>query len=238
MAENTEQQTDAGTAESQSVVLDQGRGGIMGVKAGMTTLFTDQGESLACTVIDLRPNVITQVRTKDKDGYLGIQVGMIEKKEKNLTKSQKGHFKKSGGQGYHIVREFRIPDGTKMDGFAPGKELVAEFIKNGDLVDVTAISKGKGFAGVVKRFHFGGANASHGTSLTHRHGGSIGNRADPGKVFKNKKMAGHMGVEKVTIQNVKVIHVDSKKQILLVHGSVPGPKSGVVTIRRAVKAMG
>ncbi len=238
MAENTEQQTAADTGETQTVVLEQGRGGIMGVKAGMTTVFDENGASLACTVIDLKPNKITQVRTKDKDGYLGIQVGMLEKKDKNLTKSQKGHFKTSGGQGFHVVREFRLPDGAKLDGFAPGKTLVADFIKNGDLVDVTATSKGKGFSGVVKRYHFGGANASHGTSLTHRHGGSIGNRADPGKVFKNKKMAGHMGVEKITIQNVKVIHVDSKKQILLVHGSVPGPKSGVVTIRRAVKAMG
>jgi large subunit ribosomal protein L3 len=223
-------------ATREKVALAHGKGGVLGIKAGMTQVFTENGDSVAVTVIDLKPVVITQVKTKDKNGYQAVQVGMVEKKEKAANKAEKGHAKAAGTSGFYHYQEFRLADEAKLDGLTVGKVLSAEFLKPGDLVDLTAMSKGKGFQGGVKRYHMAGGFKSHGASLSHRQLGSIGNRADPAKCFKNKKMAGHMGHEQVTVQNVKVIRVDLENQLLLVHGSVPGPKSGIVTIRRAVKA--
>jgi large subunit ribosomal protein L3 len=220
---------------SGSTTLSQGLGGVLGVKAGMTQYFDKTGACLAVTVIDLRTNKITQIKTEEKEGYLAVQVGMLEKKLKSAKKSEIGHLKKSGGTPYYHYHEFRFPVKTKLEGLAPGLTISAEFLKEGDYVDLTSVSKGKGFAGVIKRHHFGGAPASHGHSISHRMPGSIGNRADPGKVFKNKRMAGHMGNEQVTIQNVRVVKVDLENQLLLVHGSVPGPRTGIVTVRKAVK---
>lgn len=220
----------------ESVALTAGRGGILGIKAGMTQVYTADGDSVAVTVIDLKPNVITQVKGKDKNGYQAVQIGFLEKKEKAASKPEKGHFKAAGSAGFYQVQEFRLPEGASMDGLTVGKVLSPEFVKEGDLVDLTAMSKGKGFQGGVKRFHMAGGFKSHGASLSHRQLGSIGNRADPAKCFKNKKMAGHMGHEQVTVQNVRVVRVDAENQLLLVHGSVPGPRSGIVTVRRAVKA--
>lgn len=224
------------TLTRESVVLDQGNGGVLGVKAGMTQVFTENGDSVAVTVIDLKPTVITQLKTKDKDGYLAVQVGFAEKKQKSVNKAEQGHLKAAQATGFYHYQEFRLPNEAKLDGLTVGKVLSAEFLKSGDLVDLTAMSKGKGFQGGVKRYHMAGGYKSHGASLSHRQLGSIGNRADPAKCFKNKKMAGHMGHQQVTVQNVKVIRVDLENQLLLVHGSVPGPKSGIVTIQRAVKA--
>lgn len=220
----------------EKVALTQGRGGVLGVKAGMTQVFTQDGDSVAVTVIDLKPTVITQLKTKEKDGYLAVQVGFAEKKQKSANKAERGHAKAAQAAGFYHYQEMRLPVDAKLDGLTVGKVLSPEFLKEGDLVDLTAVSKGKGFQGGVKRYHMAGGYKSHGASLSHRQLGSIGNRADPAKCFKNKKMAGHMGHEQVTVQNVKVIRVDLENQLILVHGSVPGPKSGIVTIQRAVKA--
>lgn len=228
----------AASANRERVALAQGLGGILGVKAGMTQVYTEAGDSVAVTVIDLKPAVITQVRTKDKNGYQGIQVGFLEKKAKAANKPEQGAAKASGAAGFYHYQEFRMKDTDSMDGLAVGKVLSPEFVKEGDLVDLTAISKGKGFQGGMKRYHMAGGFKTHGASLSHRQLGSIGNRADPAKCFKNKKMAGQMGNIRVTVQNVRVVRVDLENQLLLVNGSVPGPKSGIVTIRRAVKNAG
>jgi large subunit ribosomal protein L3 len=225
-------------ASRERVALTHGLGGILGVKAGMTQVYSENGDAIAVTVIDLKPTVITQVKTKANNGYQGIQVGFLAKKEKSSNRAEKGHAKASGSAGFYHYQEFRLSDSASLDGLATGKVLSPEFVKPGDCVDLTAISKGKGFQGGMKRYHMAGGYKTHGASLSHRQLGSIGNRADPAKCFKNKKMAGQMGNERVTVQNVKVIRVDMENQLLLVHGSVPGPKSGIVTIRRTVKNAG
>ena len=225
-------------ASLEHIALTQGRGGILGIKAGMTQVYTENGDSVAVTVIDLKPSVITQVKTKDKNGYQAVQIGFLEKKAKSSSLSEKGHVKPVGVSGFYHYQEFRISDSEALGGLAVGKVLSPEFVKVGEYVDLTAISKGKGFQGGMKRFHMSGGYKTHGASLSHRSLGSIGNRADPAKCFKNKKMAGQMGNERVTVQNVKVIRIDLENQLLLVHGSVPGPKSGIVTIRRTVKNAG
>lgn len=217
--------------------LSYGRGGIVGVKAGMTQTFNEDGSALAVTVIHLPLNIVTQLKTKGKEGYPAVQVGVLEKKPKAAFKSEQGHVKPAQATGFYHYQEFRFPDEAKLEGLTVGGMLSPDFIKEGDFVDLTAISKGKGFQGGMKRYHMGGGHKTHGASVSHRHLGSIGNRADPGKCFKNKKMAGHMGHEQVTIQNVRVVRVDSKNQLILIHGSIPGPQSGVVTIRRAIKSL-
>ncbi|MGK5087501.1 50S ribosomal protein L3 [Bdellovibrionota bacterium FG-2] len=215
-----------------------GRGGYIGVKAGMTQFYDEDGQAVAVTVIDLRPNLITQVKSLSKNGYQGVQIGVLEKKEKAANKSERGHTKASSSTGFYHYQEFRLFEGEKLDGLTVGKILSAGFLKAGDLVDLTSMSKGKGFQGGMKRFHMAGGHKTHGCSVSHRSLGSIGNRADPGRCFKNKKMPGQMGHDQVTIQNVRVIRVDEENQLLLVNGSVPGPKSGIVTVRRAVKSAG
>jgi large subunit ribosomal protein L3 len=231
-----EQQTQTAQGTSrESVALLQGKGGVLGVKAGMTQVFNDNGDSIAVTVIDLSPAVITQVKTVEKNGYNAIQVGFLEKKAKSVSKPEAGHVKASGASGFYHYQEFRLAADAKMDGLTVGKVLSPEFVKAGDLVDMSAVSKGKGFQGGVKRYHMAGGFKTHGASLSHRSLGSIGNRADPAKCFKNKKMPGQMGAQNVTVQNLRVIKVDMENQLLLVHGSVPGPRSGIVTVRKAVK---
>jgi large subunit ribosomal protein L3 len=204
----------------------------------MTQVYSEHGDAIAVTVIDLKPAVITQVKTKELNGYQAVQVGLLEKKSKAVAKPEQGHLKASGATGFYHYQEFRIPEGEKLDGLTVGKILSPEFVKPGDMVDLTAISKGKGFQGGMKRYHMHGGNKTHGASLNHRSLGSIGMRADPGRCFKNRKMAGQMGNERVTVENVRVIGVDLENQLLLVHGSVPGPRSGIVTIRRTVKNAG
>ena len=235
-----EQKPEAQAGEAKAplrelVALASKRGGVLGVKAGMTQVFTENGDAVAVTVIDLKPTVITQVKTKEKNGYQAVQVGFLDKKSKSANKPEQGHAKAAGAPGFYHYQEFRLEDGDKMDGLTVGKVLSAGFLKEGDLVDLTAESKGKGFQGGMKRFHMAGGHKTHGASVCHRSLGSIGNRADPGKCFKNKKMGGHMGHVQVTVQNVRVVRVDVENQLLLVHGSVPGPRSGIVTIRKAVK---
>jgi large subunit ribosomal protein L3 len=220
---------------SKTAALTSGRGGLIGIKAGMTQVFTADGEALAVTVIDLRPNVITQVKTKAKEGYNAVQIGFLDKNTKSVKKSEQGHLKKSGQTGFYHYQEFRIADEKAMAGLAVGQTLSPSFVKEGDLIDLTSISKGKGFQGVMVRYNFAGGMDSHGASISHRQIGSIGNRADPGKTFKGKKMPGHMGHEQVTIQNVRVVKVDAENGILLVNSSVPGPKGSIVTIRYTAK---
>ena len=222
----------------ESVALSQGRGGILGMKAGMTQVYTEAGDSVAVTVIDLKPTVITQVRTNEKNGYQAIQVGFMEKKEKAASKPEKGNLKAANAFGFYHYQEFRLEPKESLDGLTVGKVLSPDFLKAGDLVDLTSVSKGKGFQGGMKRFHMAGGHKTHGASVCHRSLGSIGQRADPGKVWKNRKMGGHMGNIKVTVQNVLVVRVDAANQLLLVHGSVPGAKSSVVTVRRAIKSLG
>lgn len=220
------------------VPLVAGRGGILGIKAGMTQIFDESGSVIAVTVIDLKPAFVTQVKTLDKEGYVAVQVGFLPKKEKSALKPELGHARGVGIPGFYHYQEFRLPNDSDLSDITVGKTLSCEFIKKGDWVDLTSISKGKGYQGGVKRYHMAGGYKSHGASLSHRQLGSIGNRADPGKCFKNKKMPGQMGHQQVTIQGVRVVQVDLVHSLLLVHGSVPGPKSGIVSIRRTVKAAG
>lgn len=230
------QDSNVSLSAREAVSLKQGLGGILGVKAGMTQVYDDKGDLLAVTVIDLPGAVVTQVKTLATDGYNAIQVGLLPKKSKASTKAEQGHAKKAGATGFYHYEEFRLPANAKMDGLSVGQVLSPEFVTVGESVDVSARSKGKGFQGGMKRFHMAGGFKSHGASVCHRSLGSIGNRADPGKTFKNKKMPGQMGHANVTVQNIQVVRVDAENGVLLVHGSVPGPKSGIVTLRRAVKA--
>jgi len=226
---------DQNTNTASTQVLG-GRGGIIGVKAGMTQVYGEDGNVLPVTVVELKPNTITQVKRADKHGYSAVQIGFLPKKSSRVNKALTGHYKKSGQPGFYHTQEFRVDADKALEGFAEGQKLSAEFLKAGDLVDVTAVSKGKGFQGVMKRYHFAGGHKTHGASVSHRQIGSIGNRADPGKVFKGKKMPGHMGHKKISIQNIQVVKIDLEQGFILLNGSVPGPKSGLVTIRKAIKA--
>jgi large subunit ribosomal protein L3 len=177
-----EQKPETQAASARELVqLTNARSGILGIKAGMTQVYTESGDSVAVTIIDLKPAVITQLKTKETDGYQGVQVGFLEKKAKSATKPEQGHVKKSGATGFYHYQEFRLADTDTLDGLTVGKVLSAEFVKPGDLVDVSAVSKGKGFQGGMKRFHMAGGHKTHGASVSHRSLGSIGQRADPGK---------------------------------------------------------
>jgi large subunit ribosomal protein L3 len=234
--ENTETQTTA-KADTGSATLTAELGGVLGVKAGMTQVYAEDGRSLAVTVLEIKRNTVTQVKKSDKHGYSAVQVGFLPKKESRVNRAEQGHYKKSGQAGYYHAQEFRFGNDSAVEALSEGQALTAEFIKAGDLVDVSAVSKGKGFQGTMKKYNYSGGFKSHGASVNHRQIGSIGMRADPGKVFKGKKMPGHMGHVNVSIQNLVVVRVDLEKGIVLVHGSVPGPRSGIVTIRKAVKGV-
>lgn len=209
---------------------------LIGKKAGMTRVFTEDGVSTPVTVIEVTPNRVTQLRTLEKDGYAAVQVTTGARKAKHLTKAQAGHFAKAGVEAGRLVREFRLA----ADEEAPevGAEIKVDSFTEGQLVDVIGTSKGKGFQGTIKRWNFSGQDATHGNSLSHRVPGSTGQNQTPGKVFKGKKMAGHMGNEQVTIQSLTVVRVDAERNLLLVKGSVPGATGGDVLVRSAVKAQG
>lgn len=206
--------------------------GIVGRKCGMTRVFDDNGVSTPVTVIEVAANRITQVKTKDNDGYQAIQVTTGERKANRVTRPQAGHFKKAGVEAGRGLWEFRT---DSLDGFEAGGEIKVDIFEDGQLVDVTGTSKGKGFAGVIKRWNFAMQDATHGNSVSHRAPGSIGQNQSPGKVFKGKKMSGHMGAERSTTQNLKVVRVDAERNILLIKGAVPGSKGGDVIICPAVK---
>ena len=205
---------------------------ILTTKVGMTQIFNEDGVLTPVTVLQAGPCVVTQVKTEENDGYSAVQVGFGDKKEKGINKPQKGHFDKAGVAPKRFVREFRFENAEE---YTVGQEIKADIFAAGDKVDDTAISKGKGFQGAIKRHNQHRGPMAHGSKF-HRHQGSNGAASDPSKVFKGKKMPGHMGSKKITIQNLEVVRVDAENNLLLVKGSVPGPKKSLVTIREAVKA--
>ncbi len=207
--------------------------GLVGKKIGMTRIFTEQGKSQPVTVIEVLPNKITQIKTQAVDGYNGLQLTTGERPANRVTKAMKGHFAKAGVEPGRGVWEFRLE--APADAQA-GNELTVGLFEEGQKVDVTGQSIGKGFAGVMKRHGFRGGRASHGNSKAHRLSGSIGNAQDPGRVFKGKKMAGHMGAERAVQQNLVVVRVDSERNIILISGCIPGSKGADVIIRPAVKS--
>ena len=204
---------------------------ILGKKIGMTQIFED-GKVVPVTVIEAGPNFVLQTKTTEKDGYVAIQVGFGEKREKNTTKPLMGIFNKAGVKPQRFVRELRV---ESVEGYTLGQVIKVDVLGTTEFVDITGTSKGKGTAGVMKRHNFHGNRATHGVSRNHRLGGSIGNSSTPGEVYKGRKMAGRMGNEKVTVQNLKVVRVDVENNLLLVKGAVPGAKNGYLTIKAALK---
>ena len=205
--------------------------GILGKKIGMTQIFTEHGEVIPVTVVEAGPVVVTQIKTTENDGYTAIQVGFQDAKEKSLNKPQKGHLAAANTLKKHL-KEFRV---DSVEEYTVGQEIKADLFAAGELIDVTGISKGKGFQGPIKRHGQSRGPETHG-SRYHRRPGSIGACSYPGRVFKNKKLAGHMGSVKVTVQNLEVVRVDADKNFILVKGAIPGAKGSVVTIKEAVKA--
>ena len=207
---------------------------IYGTKAGMTRIFDEEGRSIPVTVVSLSDNtVITQVKTVEKEGYSGIQLGFRAKKAQRVNKATKGHFQKAGAPGFYHIEEFRLAKANPA--LSVGAAISTDFLTPGLMIDVQGTTKGKGFQGVVKMWNFGGQPATHGHSVSHRVPGSIGNRADPGRVFPGHKMARHMGMETQTTQNLKVVSYDAESKILLIEGAVPGAKSWVIRITKASK---
>ena len=205
--------------------------GILGKKLGMTQIFTEHGEVIPVTVVEAGPVVVTQVKTTENDGYTAIQVGFGDAKEKSLNKPQKGHLAAANVLKKHL-KEFRV---DAVEEFTVGQEIKADLFAAGEKIDVTGTSKGKGFQGPIKRHGQSRGPESHG-SRYHRRPGSMGACSFPGRVFKNKKLAGHMGSVKVTVQNLEVVRVDADKNLILVKGAIPGPKGSMVTIKEAVKS--
>lgn len=209
--------------------------GIIGRKRGMTRVFTETGEAVPVTVIEALPNRVTQVKSVETDGYRALQVAYGSRKASHLSKPLAGHYAKVKVAPGEAKAEFRLAAG-EGEGLASGGEIKVDLFKVGQIVDVTGTTVGKGFAGVMKRHNFGGLPASHGVSVTHRSPGSIGQRQTPGRVFKGKRMAGHMGVQRRTIENLEVVRVDADKNLLLIRGAVPGAPGGQVIVRPSVKA--
>ena len=207
--------------------------GLVGKKVGMTRIFTEDGVSIPVTVIEIEANRVTQVKSLDTDGYRAVQVTPGSKKANRVTKPEAGHFAKAGVEAGRGLWEFRLEEGQE---FAAGQEISVEIFADVKKVDVTGTSKGKGFAGTVKRWNFRTQDATHGNSLSHRVPGSIGQNQTPGKVFKGKKMAGHLGDERVTVQSLDVVRVDAERNLLLVKGAVPGATGGNLIVKPAVKA--
>ena len=207
--------------------------GLVGRKSGMTRVFTDDGGSIPVTVIEVSPNRVTRVKDSDSDGYRAIQVTAGTRKASRVKKSQAGEFAKAGVEAGRGFWEFRLEGDEAAE---LGSELTVALFEAGQKVDVTGQSKGKGFQGGVKRWNFRMQDATHGNSLSHRAPGSIGQCQTPGRVFKGKKMAGHMGAERVTVQTLEVVRVDAERNLILVKGAVPGAPGGDVVVRPAVKA--
>ena len=222
---------------------------ILATKVGMTQIFNEDGVLTPVTVLQAGPCVVTQIKTVENDGYSAVQVGFVDKKDKivnvdkngkkeivhrhSVTKAEKGHFDKAGVTGKRFVREFKFEN---ADEYQLAQEIKADIFEAGDKVDATAISKGKGFQGAIKRHNQHRGPMAHGSKF-HRHAGSNGAASDPSKVFKGKKMPGHMGAKKITIQNLEIVRVDVENNLLLVKGAVPGPKKSLVTIKESVKSI-
>ena len=205
---------------------------ILATKVGMTQIFSEDGVLTPVTVLQAGPCVVTQVKTVDNDGYSAVQVGFVDKREKLVAKPQKGAFDKAGVSYKRYVRELKLDD---AESYAVAQEIKADMFQAGDKIDATAISKGKGFQGAIKRHGQSRGPMAHGSKY-HRHAGSNGACSDPSRVFKGKKMAGHMGHVQVTVQNLEVVRVDAENNLLLVKGAVPGPKKALVTVKSTVKS--
>lgn len=209
--------------------------GLVGRKCGMTRVFTDAGEHVPVTVIEALPNRVTQVKTADDDGYRALQVTFGERRPALLTKAATGHYAKANTAPGRGLMEFRLAEGEASD-LKAGSELKVDMFKAGQVVDVTGTTLGKGFAGTMKRHNFAGLPATHGVSVSHRSPGSIGQRQTPGRVFPGKRMSGHMGVRRRTIENLQVVQIDAERNLLLIRGAVPGVEGGKVIVRPSVKA--
>ena len=211
--------------------------GVVGRKAGMTRIFTDEGASVPVTVVEVEPNRVCQLKSLETDGYTAVQITVGERKANRVSKADAGHFAKAGVAAGRLRTEFRLND-AEGEGLELGSEIKVDIFEDGQKVDVSGTSIGKGFAGVIKRHNFAMRDATHGNSISHRAPGSIGQNQTPGRVFKGKKMAGHMGSRKVTTQNLEIVRVDVERNLLLIKGAVPGHKGGDVVITPAVKAKG
>jgi large subunit ribosomal protein L3 len=208
--------------------------GLLGRKVGMMRIFTDDGDAVPVTVIDVSNNRVTQVKTVDTDGYTGVQVAFGSRKASRVTKPEAGHLAKAGVEAGTILKEFRVPPEVAAE-YKPGTVVPVGLFEVGQSVDVQGTSIGKGFAGTIKRHNFGSQRASHGNSRSHNVPGSIGMAQDPGRVFPGKRMSGHLGDETVTVQNLDIVRVDAERSLLLVKGAIPGSKNGHVVVRHAVK---
>ena len=222
---------------------------ILATKVGMTQIFNEDGVLTPVTVLQAGPCVVTQIKTEENDGYSAVQVGFGEKKDRiinkdkggkkevvhrhGVTKAEQGHFAKAGVSGKRFVREFKLDN---VEEYALAQEIKADIFEAGDKIDATAVSKGKGFQGAIKRHNQHRGPMTHGSKF-HRHAGSNGSASDPSKVFKGKKMPGHMGAKRITVQNLEIVRVDVENNLLLVKGAVPGPKKSLVTIKGAVKSI-
>ncbi len=202
--------------------------GLIGRKVGMMQWFDERGNAFAATVVEAQPNIVVQVRTPERDGYTALQLGYGRVKEKNVSQPMKGHFARAGVEPTRYLKEFRVGDVSEYE---VGQEITVEIFREGEEIDVSGISKGKGFQGVVKRHGFSGGPASHGSD-SHRRPGSIGNMAATGKVFKGKKMAGHMGGERVTVRRLPVLKTDPAKNLVVLQGAIPGPRGALVELRK------
>jgi len=209
--------------------------GLVGRKCGMTRIFTEDGESIPVTVIEAQPNRITQVKTVERDGYRALQVTAGSRKPSHVSKPQAGHFANAKVEAGDMNTEFRLADGDEAE-YEVGSELKVDLFQEGQKVDVAGTTIGKGFAGVIKRYNFAMQDATHGNSLSHRAPGSIGQNQTPGRVFKGKKMSGHMGNVRRTVQNLEVVRVDAERNLLLIKGAVPGHSGGRVLVLPAIKA--
>ncbi len=208
--------------------------GLVGRKRGMTRVFTDDGESIPVTVIEAQPNRITQVKTPESDGYSALQVAAGSRKASRVSKPEAGHFASAKVEAGDLLMELRLEDGAAVE-FEVGNELKVDLFEAGQKVDVIGTTIGKGFAGAIKRWNFSMQDATHGNSVSHRAPGSIGQNQTPGRVFKGKKMSGHMGNVRRTVQNLEVVRVDAERNLLLVKGAVPGHRGGSVFVRPAIK---
>ena len=208
--------------------------GLVGRKVGMTRIFTDDGVSVPVTVLEVSNNRVTQVRTPSQDGYSAVQVAFGSRRNSRVSKAEAGHFAKAGVEAARVLREFRM-DVDSAQQYQAGSAVSADIFKAGQMVDVSGVTQGKGFAGTIRRHHFKSQRATHGNSRSHRVPGSIGMNQDPGRVFPGKKMSGHLGAVTRTTQNLEVVRVDAERGLLLVKGAVPGSKGGHVVVSPAIK---
>jgi large subunit ribosomal protein L3 len=211
--------------------------GLVGRKVGMTRIFTDDGATLPVTVLDVSDNQVTQIKTAEKDGYAAVQVAFGKRRATRVNKPLAGHLAKAAVEAGRVLKEFRLAKPEELGELKVGAKVpVQQLFKVGQRVDVQGVTIGKGFAGVIKRYHFGGQNASHGNSISHRVPGSTGQNQSPGRVFPGKRMAGHLGNARRTISNLEIVRIDAERQLLLVKGSVPGYEGGHIVVKPAAKA--